>query len=119
MRTAAGDFTDNVCIPKGTVVVIPFAALNCSVSVWGPDAKTFKPSRWLKEDDATDEARGPLHGYRHLMTFGSGARMCLGRLFALTAFKVSSAQVYRSRFVLIGLYLVSGCAVCLYAKLCV
>ncbi|KAG2127108.1 cytochrome P450 [Suillus clintonianus] len=87
MRTADGTYTDSVCIPKGTEVVIPFAALNCSVSMWGPDAKEFKPSRWLEEDKDPRGAREALHGYRHLMTFGDGARMCLGRLFALTEFK--------------------------------
>ncbi|KAG1808924.1 cytochrome P450 [Suillus subaureus] len=87
MRTAAGSFTESVCIPKGTVIVVPFAALNCSVSMWGPDAKTFKPSRWFEEDEGTRGAREALHGYRHLMTFGDGARMCPGRLFALTEFK--------------------------------
>ncbi|KAG1883367.1 cytochrome P450 [Suillus subluteus] len=87
MRTAAGNFTDNVCIPKGTEVLIPLAALNCSVSMWGPDAKAFKPSRWLKEDEGAHETRETLHDYRHLMTFGNGARMCPGRLFALAEFK--------------------------------
>ncbi|KAG2152823.1 cytochrome P450 [Suillus clintonianus] len=87
LTTAAGNLTDNVCIPKGTVVVVPVAALNCSVSMWGPDAKVFKPSRWLEEDEGVHGTRDTLHGYRHLMTFGDGARMCLGRLFALTEFK--------------------------------
>ncbi|KAG1762538.1 cytochrome P450 [Suillus occidentalis] len=80
LRTADGRFTESVCIPKGTVVVVPLAALNCSVSMWGPDAKTFKPSRWLEEDNGTQGAKETLQGYRHLMTFGDGARMCLGRL---------------------------------------
>lgn len=87
LRTADGSFTESVCIPKGTVVVVPLAALNCSVSMWGPDAKTFKPSRWLEEDNGTHGAKETLQGYRHLMTFGDGARMCLGRLFALAEFK--------------------------------
>ncbi|KAG1897013.1 cytochrome P450 [Suillus fuscotomentosus] len=87
LRTAAGDFTESICIPKGTVIVVPFAALNCSVSLWGPDAKAFRPSRWFEGDEGTLGARETLHGYRHLMTFGDGARMCLGRLFALAEFK--------------------------------
>ncbi|KAG1836274.1 cytochrome P450, partial [Suillus subalutaceus] len=66
LRTASGNFTESVCIPKGTVIVVPFAALDCSVSMWGPDAKVFKPSRWYERDEA---------------------RICLGRLFALTEFK--------------------------------
>jgi hypothetical protein len=49
----------------------------------------FKPSQWLAENQGAQEAKAEaLHGYRHLMTFGDGARMCLGRLFALTEFKV-------------------------------
>ncbi|KAG2095863.1 cytochrome P450 [Suillus cothurnatus] len=87
LRTATGDFTESVCIPKGAVVVIPLAALNCSVSMWGPDAKKFKPSRWLEEDEGTTHGARTLQGYRHIMTFGDGARMCPGRLFALTEFK--------------------------------
>ncbi|KAJ8592594.1 cytochrome P450 [Rhizopogon salebrosus TDB-379] len=88
VRIADGDFTDRICIQKGTVILVPFAALNCSISMWGPDAKMFKPSRWLAENQGTQEAKAEaLHGYRHLMTFGDGARMCLGRLFALTEFK--------------------------------
>ncbi|KAG1733370.1 cytochrome P450 [Suillus paluster] len=87
VRTTSGNYTDSICIPKGTVIVVPLAALNCSVSMWGPDAKAFQPSRWLMEDAGMHKSREILHGYRHLMTFGDGARMCLGRLFALTEFK--------------------------------
>ncbi|KAG1839555.1 cytochrome P450 [Suillus subalutaceus] len=65
MHTAAGNSTDNV-------------------SMWGRDAKAFKPSRWLKEDEGAGET---LRDYRHLMTFGNGARTCPGRLFALAEFK--------------------------------
>ncbi|KAG2098923.1 cytochrome P450 [Suillus discolor] len=87
LRTAAGNFMESVCIPKGTVIVIPLAALNCSVSMWGPDAKAFKPSRWFEGDEGMLDARETLHGYRHLMTFGDGAQTCLGKLFALAEFK--------------------------------
>jgi len=58
--------------------------------MWGPDAKKFKPSRWLEEDEGTTHGARTLQGYRHIMTFGDGARMCPGRLFALTEFKVRS-----------------------------
>ncbi|KAG1876043.1 cytochrome P450 [Suillus tomentosus] len=87
LYTADGKFTDHICITKGTEIVIPLAALNRSVSMWGPDAKVFKPSRWIKEDEGAHGVGDIPHGYRHLMTFGNGARMCPGRLFALTQFK--------------------------------
>ncbi|KAG2751861.1 cytochrome P450 [Suillus brevipes Sb2] len=87
LRTADNDFIESVCIPNGNVIVVLFAALNCSVRMWGPDAKTFKPSRWFEGDENTRCARDALHGYRHSMTFGDGARICLRRLFVLTEFK--------------------------------
>jgi hypothetical protein len=59
--------------------------------LWGPDANMSKPSRWLAENQGAQEAKAEaLHGYHHLMTFGDGARMCPGRLFALPEFKVST-----------------------------
>jgi cytochrome P450 len=101
------------------VVVVPFAALNCSVSMWGPDAKTFKPSRWFEGDENTRGARDALHGYRHLMTFGDGARMCLGRLFALTEFKVRSCTLRILVPDCSEFGFVPGCAVRPCSKLCV
>ncbi|GLC34196.1 hypothetical protein PLESTM_000168400 [Pleodorina starrii] len=34
-------------VPAGTVVWIPFYALQRSKGVWGPDANEFRPDRWL------------------------------------------------------------------------
>jgi cytochrome P450 len=53
----------------------------------------FNPSHWLEEDNGTHVAKETLQGYRHLMTFGDGVRMCLGRLFALAEFKVRSCAL--------------------------
>ena len=39
--------------------------------VFGEDVDSFRPERWMKEDN------GDLH--RFFFAFGSGARMCLGR----------------------------------------
>jgi hypothetical protein len=57
VRIVDGDFTDRAFIQKGTVIVVPSAALNCSISMWGPDAKMFKPSRWLAENQGAQEAK--------------------------------------------------------------
>lgn len=42
------------------------------------------------EDAATLGLAKDLQGHRHLLTFVDGPRMCLGRMFALAEFKVSS-----------------------------
>ncbi|KAJ7701255.1 hypothetical protein B0H17DRAFT_924748, partial [Mycena rosella] len=50
--------------------------------LWGPDAKEFKPERWLNEITVRK-----FQGHRHLLSFHDGPRICLGRSFALAEFK--------------------------------
>lgn len=54
---------------------------------WVDDAKTFKPSRWLK-----DASNDKLHPFASL-PYGYGARMCLGRRFADLEMQVLLAKV--------------------------
>jgi cytochrome P450 len=61
--------------------------VNRSTSIWGADAKEFKPQRWLDEGGTPEKAK-EIQGYRHLLTFADGSRTCLGRGFALAEFKV-------------------------------
>lgn len=61
--------------------------MNRSVSVWGVDAKVFRPQRWLEEEIPVRAQQ--IQGHRHLLTFLDGPRTCLGKNFALTEFKVS------------------------------
>jgi cytochrome P450 len=79
-------------IAKGTTVIVPIAAINVSISIWGEDAKAFKPDRWLEDEHGHNgipsKAREVL-GHRHLLTFADGPRTCIGKTFAVTEFKVS------------------------------
>ncbi|KAG1882733.1 cytochrome P450 [Suillus subluteus] len=86
VRTESGEATDNICIAKGTLITIPGAAINRSSAIWGPDAKEFKPDRWLTEDGISGKAK-EVQGHRHLLTFFDGPRTCLGKDFAITEFK--------------------------------
>ncbi|KAF8548313.1 cytochrome P450 [Imleria badia] len=90
VRTKSGQLVDNLSITKGTVVTIPLASVNRSTVIWGDDAKDFKPSRWLEDDDGHNgiptKAR-EVQGHRHLLTFSDGPRNCLGKNFAVTEFK--------------------------------
>ncbi|KAG1849950.1 cytochrome P450 [Suillus subalutaceus] len=73
VRTLSGEMTDS-------------AAINRSSAIWGPDAKEFKPDRWLTEDGISGKAK-EVQGHRHLLTFVDGPRTCLGKDFAISEFK--------------------------------
>jgi cytochrome P450 len=83
--------TDSISIAKGTTIRISSAAINRSAAIWGPDAKEFKPDRWLIEDGIGGKAK-EVQGHRHLLTFVDGPRTCLGKDFAIAEFKVSGAN---------------------------
>ncbi|KAG1818533.1 cytochrome P450 [Suillus subaureus] len=86
VRTESGGMTDSISIAKGTLITIPVAAINRSSTIWGPDAKEFKPGRWLTEGGISGKAK-EVHGHRHLLTFIDGPRTCLGKDFAIAEFK--------------------------------
>ncbi|KAG2101118.1 cytochrome P450 [Suillus discolor] len=86
VRTASGNMTDNISIAKGTLITISIVAINRSSAIWGPDAKEFKPDRWLTEDGISGKAK-EVQGHRHLLTFVDGPRTCLGKDFAIVEFK--------------------------------
>ncbi|KAJ6549021.1 cytochrome P450 [Mycena vulgaris] len=83
--TPSGETISSIIVAKGSVVVVPIRSINRSEVLWGPDAKEFKPERWL-DGDITVRAQ-ELQGYRHLLTFHDGPRTCLGKSFALAEFK--------------------------------
>ena len=87
-RAADGTMTDRIAIAHGMIVTVPIRAIHLSEDVWGPDAKAFRPERWLAGDDPAAARARELAGHRHLLTFFDGPRMCIGKNFALAEFKV-------------------------------
>ncbi|KAF8164721.1 cytochrome P450 [Crassisporium funariophilum] len=90
---AAGRSIDQVHISKGTRVVVPNQHLNCSTSIWGPDATEFKPERWMSNsssgsDDITLQRM-------RIWSFGEGPRVCIGKAFALAQVKVALTVLIR------------------------
>jgi hypothetical protein len=61
--------------------------MNQSEVFWGPNAKEFKPERWLTLADEPLRAK-EIQGHRHIISFLDGPRTCLGKSFALAEFKV-------------------------------
>ncbi|KAG6332881.1 hypothetical protein ID866_6206 [Astraeus odoratus] len=95
LRTRSGETVDNISVIRGMEVVIPLASINRSEAVWGPDAKVFRPERWLEPDGITENARG-IPGHRHLLTFGDGAKTCLGKFFIIAEFKIVLSVVAKN-----------------------
>ncbi|OAX33594.1 cytochrome P450 [Rhizopogon vinicolor AM-OR11-026] len=85
--TASGKMTESISVAKGTFISIPAASINCSTAIWGPDAKQFKPDRWLTEEGISGKAK-EVQGHRHLLTFVDGPRTCIGKDFAIIEIKI-------------------------------
>ncbi|KAG5651863.1 hypothetical protein H0H81_007143 [Sphagnurus paluster] len=86
---------DSVFVARGTTVRVPISYINRAEALWGPDAKAFRPERWL--DGSLEGMRAAeVQGVRHLLTFVDGPRTCLGRAFALTEFKAVLSVLIRN-----------------------
>jgi len=92
---AFGNVVNNLTIAKGTLLTVSIEYFNKSEKYWGPDAKQFRPERWLGEEGIDVRAK-ELQGHRHLHTFSDGPRTCLGRGFALTEFKTVLTVLVRT-----------------------
>lgn len=78
--------------PAGTTVGCNPASLHRNVDIFGADAESYNPDRWLQDGDADGVARANLERYN--LTWGGGARRCPGRHLAeLIVYKVVPALV--------------------------
>ncbi|KAG0146477.1 hypothetical protein CROQUDRAFT_107103 [Cronartium quercuum f. sp. fusiforme G11] len=82
-----------VRISRGEQVMIPISAFNRSQELFGPDANSFRPERWLEDGPQGS----PPSLWSGMMTFMAGPRACIGYRLALMEMKVSTA-VLVSRF---------------------
>ena len=89
VKTASGESVNQLQIGAGTPFIVPIRAINRSEKFWGSDAKEFKPERWLDQESGLTSKSKEYTGYHHLLSFTGGPRICLGRLFAVTEFKVT------------------------------
>ncbi|EED23094.1 cytochrome P450 monooxygenase, putative [Talaromyces stipitatus ATCC 10500] len=92
-------------IPKGTHILVAPDITNKDTELWGPDAETFKPERWLNFDPASsnkpvsyNNSGGASSNYA-MLTFIHGPRSCIGQGFARAELAIFVAVfVYRFRF---------------------
>ena len=87
-----------MCDVAGTRAYVCQWILHRNEKVWGPDAKVFRPERWLDEEYM---AKLPVGAYR---PFERGPRNCIGQELALVEGKVVLCAVARGiEWVKVGL----------------
>ncbi|KAL9131670.1 MAG: hypothetical protein Q9217_000481 [Psora testacea] len=77
-------------VPKGTRIIVPCWAVNTSVALWGADAATFRPERWMGPGKA---GNGGAESNYAFLTFLHGPRSCIGQAFARAEFAALLAAV--------------------------
>ncbi|PWY71015.1 cytochrome P450 [Aspergillus heteromorphus CBS 117.55] len=72
---AEGITVDGKYLPGGTVIGANPWVVHRNKQVFGDDADTFRPDRWLEDDANVKE--------RFFLAFGAGSRTCLGKSLSL------------------------------------
>ncbi|KAF4443309.1 putative P450 monooxygenase [Fusarium austroafricanum] len=77
-------------LPPGTIVGMnPWVSAR-DIAVYGEDADTFRPERWIEADTAQLKLME-----RNFMAFGSGARTCIGKNVSLLEMSKLVPQILR------------------------
>ncbi|ODM98565.1 Methyl farnesoate epoxidase [Orchesella cincta] len=76
-------------LPKGATVIASLYAIHHDPNVWGEDAETFRPERFLNKE-MTSVVR-----HDALMPFGSGKRICLGEQLATNTLFLFLTSIYQ------------------------
>ena len=79
---------DGRTIPGGTIVGMNPWVVHADTNVFGEDAESFRPERWLPYDGEVDYAARKRSMKETDLTFGAGNRVCLGK-------NVSLMEIYK------------------------
>lgn len=83
--------SDGTFLPAGTIIGINPWVANQNKTVYGEDASSFVPERWLRYDDieTEEEYQSRLSAMKQTdLSFGAGNRVCLGR-------HISTVTIYK------------------------
>ncbi|KAI0056911.1 cytochrome P450 [Artomyces pyxidatus] len=95
IQTSRGPLS-TLFVPRNTTVFLDIIGVNQDASIWGVDAREWKPERWLSplpESVAFARIAGV---YSNTLTFLGGARACIGFKFSELEMKVALSQLIRS-----------------------
>lgn len=83
----------------GTIVSMNSWTINQNEDIFGPDAATFNPDRWLKSENETEEGfQARIRRMKKAdMAFGHGIRSCLGK-------PIANMEIYKLIPTLYGLF---------------
>lgn len=85
----------DIVVPKGVCIWTLIPTLHRDQEIWGPDANEFKPQRFA--NGVSNACKVP----QAYLPFGLGARLCLGKNFAMVQLKLLLCNiVYRFSFTL-------------------
>ncbi|KAH8652879.1 putative P450 monooxygenase [Ilyonectria robusta] len=76
-------------LPEGTIVGMNAAVIHRNKEIFGEDADAFRPERWMGEEERVKVMD------RHLLTFGAGARTCIGKNISIMEMGKLVPQVLR------------------------
>ncbi len=86
---------DGTYLPSGTIVFWCLLAFNKSKNIWGDDAESFHPDRWISE-----EGKFIVRSAAEYPVFNGGKRTCLGqRMAEHMAIQVITAMVTEFDFI--------------------
>ncbi|KAI0056303.1 cytochrome P450 [Artomyces pyxidatus] len=92
------DYTphSSLFVPRGTTIILDILGINCSQDIWGADADSWRPERWLSPlPESVAGARIP-GVYSNMLTFLGGPRSCIGFKLSELEMKVVLSQLIRS-----------------------
>lgn len=75
---------DGITLPKGTIISVSGWSTHFDKSTYGDDAHDFRPERWLKDpEESEDDYAERLHRMNRAdLTWGAGDRSCIGKNIA-------------------------------------
>lgn len=97
ITTLSGEKITSVRIRKGQIVHLPIENLNMAQSIWGLDAREFKPERWIVRDPTSGAITGTAVPssvgdgpgvWSNVMTFIDGPRRCVGYRLGIMEMKI-------------------------------
>lgn len=98
--TAETTFPDGTWLPKGAVVMWAPWAMGRSKKLWGEDADSFRPERWLVAGDEGERLTLKTVSPFAFPVFNGGPRACLGKRMAeLLAAYIIARLIWRYEFV--------------------
>ncbi|KZV98087.1 cytochrome P450 [Exidia glandulosa HHB12029] len=79
--------------PPGAILSVPTYTLHRETTVWGADVDTFRPERWLEEDQQLIQ--------KTFNPFSWGPRACVGRNLAMMELQLIVATTFRRYHVML------------------